>query len=371
MSFTATAALTFIAIVVGYFSDSLPDATMTQLDSACIVQISRLKWTPWPRGSVVSAWTQRSVHVLSAWAGTDRPTDGGSLGAEGKKLEDRMRRSKGLERFVLALRDQQLVTGLAILIAAYANRCTLTLHYFYIVASLAWFSSTTHLSTLAVLRMYFMNRPKVWDWRVAAMLSLLGLPITAQFMLYPIGEPDKPIQCALNQLWDKGYLTVYTQPLVQLALVVTFLFVTYCDRIGRLYSHDPDWAVQGWIIEFAIRNFAKRKALPSLEKIVVGASKQSKAEQGAAIKKLRQRRRYYRHVLRQQSKSRYFARWFAQVSFISEEISPAFLSDLLTLLFGVVFGVTRIIMVRKIGSLAPEDQNIMNFGQIVPDRLYY
>lgn len=35
VSFSATAVITFIAIVVGYLSDSLPDSTLTELDRAC------------------------------------------------------------------------------------------------------------------------------------------------------------------------------------------------------------------------------------------------------------------------------------------------------------------------------------------------
>ena len=35
VSFGATAVITFIAIVVGYLTDSLPDSTLTELDRAC------------------------------------------------------------------------------------------------------------------------------------------------------------------------------------------------------------------------------------------------------------------------------------------------------------------------------------------------
>lgn len=35
VSFGATAVITFIAIVVGYLTDSLPDTTLTELDRAC------------------------------------------------------------------------------------------------------------------------------------------------------------------------------------------------------------------------------------------------------------------------------------------------------------------------------------------------
>lgn len=35
VSFGATAVITFIAIIVGYLTDSLPDSTLTELDRAC------------------------------------------------------------------------------------------------------------------------------------------------------------------------------------------------------------------------------------------------------------------------------------------------------------------------------------------------
>lgn len=35
VAFSATAVFTFIAIVVGYLTDSLPDSTLTELDRAC------------------------------------------------------------------------------------------------------------------------------------------------------------------------------------------------------------------------------------------------------------------------------------------------------------------------------------------------
>jgi len=41
VSFIATAALTFVAIAIGYLSNSLPDATLTQLDRAFVAKLSR------------------------------------------------------------------------------------------------------------------------------------------------------------------------------------------------------------------------------------------------------------------------------------------------------------------------------------------
>src|ERR1700734_1263414 len=64
-----------------------------------------------------------------------------------------------LERFILGLSDQQLVTGLAILITGYYLHCKISYYHFNLVINLAWFSSTTHLATLLALKEYFKKRP--------------------------------------------------------------------------------------------------------------------------------------------------------------------------------------------------------------------
>ena len=371
MSFAGTAAFTFIAIVVGYFSDSLPDAALTQLDRACLLKLSQVRWLPRFLSKPLRLWFPQPKRTKSARVAVHPvATEYEARESERKLSRERERRSRGLEKFVLALSDQQLVTGLAILIAGYTNRCTLSLFHFNIIASLAWFSSTTHLSTLAVLRVYLMDRPRVRDWRVVAMVSLLGLLVAAQFVQYSSHLETVVLQCALESFWtiDAYYVVAsLIERFLSLALVVLFLLITYSDRIGRLYSDDPDWSVQGWIIGLAVQKFAKRKILTHLERIIIASGNRSKAEQGAALRKLRQRRRFRNYSLHQTRRNKSSSRWLWQLFFLSESISQAFVSDLLTLLFGVVYGVTRVIETRKPGyAQIKGDENVMNFGQIVP-----
>jgi hypothetical protein len=62
---------------------------------------------------------------------------------------------------VMALSDQQLVTGLAILIAAYVKLSLwndISVYHFTITMDLAWFSSNTHLFSLIVLREWLRGR---------------------------------------------------------------------------------------------------------------------------------------------------------------------------------------------------------------------
>jgi hypothetical protein len=63
------------------------------------------------------------------------------------------KRKDAFEKFILALSDQQLVTGLAILIVGFV-KCDISVYSFENVSALAWFSCTTHLATLTVLKRY-------------------------------------------------------------------------------------------------------------------------------------------------------------------------------------------------------------------------
>jgi hypothetical protein len=68
-----------------------------------------------------------------------------------KAKKDNPKSRKAFETFILTLSDQQLVTGLAILIAGFL-KCDISIYLFNNVWAFAWFSCTTHLATLTVLR---------------------------------------------------------------------------------------------------------------------------------------------------------------------------------------------------------------------------
>ncbi|KAA8566165.1 hypothetical protein EYC84_008767 [Monilinia fructicola] len=82
---------------------------------------------------------------------------------------------------IMVLSDQQIVTGLAILIAGYAQlSCSIDAYHWQIMASLAWFSSVTHLTTLTLLQDYLKQRPalrilRVFWLLVAVLWGTMGL----------------------------------------------------------------------------------------------------------------------------------------------------------------------------------------------------
>ena len=282
-----------------------------------------------------------------------------------KRKRDRARRSKGLERFVLALSDQQLVTGLAVLIAGYTDRCSRSFYHFQIIAVLGWFSSTTHLSTLAVLRTYLIDHPRVRDWRVTAMLAIFGLLVVSQTGAFSTQDGSLSVQCVFNSFAPHS---LYFIDIINLALVIVFLCVSYTNRTRRLYTFDSDWSVQDWIVEVLARPLIRNNDVRNLERIVVTSSILSKAEQGATYRKLQQRRRWWKYCNGWLANRSAFSRRLIEMWYLNQELQRSFLSEILTLLFGVSYGISQVVTNRNEIPHAglSGDQNAITFGQLVP-----
>ena len=303
--------------------------------------------------------------TISAFVLPDSPISDRKLEPEERRKRDRARRSRGLERFLLALSDQQLVTGLAVLIAGYTNRCSRSLYHFDIIAALGWFSSTTHLSTLAVLRAYMVDHPQVRNWRAMAMLGVFSLLAVSQIGTYSTQSNYLPVQCAFESFAPYGlnFLNI-----IELAIVIIFLALSYTDRIHRLYTFDPDWSILNYILEALARRVIKNNDVRNLECMVIASSSQSKAEQGLTYRRLQQRRRWWKFCRTWAKKRPGLGRRVAEIVYLVQEMQKSFLSEILTLLFGVSYGVSQVITNRNDTPRAgiSGDQNAMTFGQLVP-----
>jgi len=99
---------------------------------------------------------------------------------------------------VLAQSDQQLVTGTAIIIAGFMKPCSTDMYHFQIVAALAWFSASTHLASLQLLKDYLIKHTIVRNLRVVVMF--LVLLITAQTLGYAPVELTSLAVCSWSQL---------------------------------------------------------------------------------------------------------------------------------------------------------------------------
>ena len=346
-------------ILVSYLTDSLPDATLNQFDRTCLSRLSEVRWRPWSKDGPLDALLRRSMTAGLSVIGFGVSANSDNEGI--KKVKKY--RSKGLQRFVLALSDQQLVTGLGILIAGFANRCSMPLYYFNIIASLAWFSSTTHLSTLAVLRPYFIEHPRLRNWRVVVMLSALVLLSVAQAVLLSPEDNSVLTQCGLESGVSKDGLNI-----LSLAVVLIFLTVAYSDGIIRLYAMDPDWSTQNKLALLIVRIFRKREHKEHLIKIVIKSLRIPEAEEGALWRRIEEKERHAkaRNLLKAEGKGWRLA--LTRIAILRREIQHSFMGVLLSLLFAVTYGIAQIIVYRQAkpsGGLTGAENSI-SFGQLVP-----
>ncbi|KAF2479645.1 hypothetical protein BDY17DRAFT_304332 [Neohortaea acidophila] len=83
---------------------------------------------------------------------------------------------------IMTLADQQIVTGIAILVAGFAQIHSLSIYLWQSVIYLAWMSSVVHLTSLTYLRYYLRERRALRVWRLAGMSALFCLLFAA---LYP------------------------------------------------------------------------------------------------------------------------------------------------------------------------------------------
>ncbi|KAK0112418.1 hypothetical protein ONS96_001661 [Cadophora gregata f. sp. sojae] len=208
IAFIAASLITFISVILGYVTYSIDEEQLNYVDSLVIPHI---RWL---------------LHMGA----------GDTISVATKKL-----RTETMTQFILALSDQQLVTGLAILITGYAQRCTISGHHFQLIANLAWFSSTTHLSTLAVLQKYLIRHPVIKHIRVVCIFAVLGLLFHAQLYVQWAVFASLPIQCtfASNIFGIGGGSVLAAYNYISWFAIVLFLFVAYAIRLIRLYANPP------------------------------------------------------------------------------------------------------------------------------------
>ncbi|KAF2188167.1 hypothetical protein K469DRAFT_90243 [Zopfia rhizophila CBS 207.26] len=202
-TFLVSAILTCGAILLGYVGDATHEAELNVIDKNVIrrYQASFVHNAIIPK--LKSLWgTVRIPTIKFVTFGRVQKT---SL----ERRITRKQRVEALSRFVLILSDQQLVTGLAILIGGLVGRCRISLYEYQMVTALAWFSSTTHLATLSVLRSYFINHHTVRNWRVVGMVASMILLIFSEVMVdIPASGNTQlinPFQCVFSTTGGAEY----------------------------------------------------------------------------------------------------------------------------------------------------------------------
>ena len=136
-----------------------------------------------------------------------------------------------LDRFILGLSDQQLVTGFSILIIGFVKIRHLSIYHFHLIISLAMFSCSAHLASVLSLRRYFQSRPMMAKLRFFVMITFAFALMVALLMaggpfFYPMIDPRCPTICSIqNDYWANG-AAIHKVSGIILCIVLMFCYWT-------------------------------------------------------------------------------------------------------------------------------------------------
>lgn len=321
-AFFVTATVTVAAVVFAYLSDALDGSYLNELDR-----------------KVIAATQRKCRHVIKR-VHTDLASHSGDRAEAVGEL-----RKEILTQFILTLSDQQLVTGLAILIAGVSDPWHLSGYEFTVVLALAWFSSTTHLATLTALRKYMDSHGLVRHARIIGMvlvLLLLVFFLAVSEVSVQLPGSTQPVQCVFAGDCDE---IVYQGPYLFNTVVVFMLLREYFIRISDLYSgKSQPWVLMGYMWW----NPTKLK--------VDGLSYRERAADISAERRL--------SSVLQLGQSHGLGR---SISSAMYQYQGSFLSSLPGVGFSYSYGIFQVILYRW--TVAPpltEESNRMGFGQIMP-----
>lgn len=132
----------------------------------------------------VTSWAAFVFLIVAYWSGLLpqsllRPVDIKLFGANSRRYHSEWRES--LVKVTLLFSDQQLLTGIGILLAGYYEVFARNLDAldWHIVTYLAWMSSTVHLITLSLLKDRLNEHKTLRNLRLTGMLVLLALLLVA------------------------------------------------------------------------------------------------------------------------------------------------------------------------------------------------
>lgn len=308
---------------MAYVSDSLPDSILNPVDHIILERMH-------------TCW-----HRLRR-----------SLGLAPIRIGRKQARIKALQRFILTLSDQQLVTGIAILSTQYFKRCTMSEWHQTIVISLAWFSALTHMTTLIVLRDYLSNNSRLRLWRAIAMFGVMVMLFASMILAWINNgfQPAMPFQCQIIALRDPPAKT--WDDTLGLTAILLFLFFYYGDNLLAIWS-DRRITMLAWL---KVLYWKRRGILPPERAPVL-------------LQKLEEHSVQYKSRPSLNTKLNCIVAYFG---FVRAEFASSFLWEIIWMVALFAFSLFQLVVQRwnqswSVGrSLVFQgDENELGFGQIV------
>jgi hypothetical protein len=164
-----------------------------------------------------------------------------------KRLRNRWKFA--LDSAVMAFSDQQIVTGISIVIGGYSQlQWGLASYHWESVVNLAWFSTMAHLLTLTVLRGSLRDKNSLRLLRILAMGLLVAMLIPA---IVPVGwltssvsfSQALPAWCLYQKPSNTPDLTDVPFNGIYVGLAIVILIYSYSTRVILLYSKDDSYGI--------------------------------------------------------------------------------------------------------------------------------
>lgn len=164
---------------------------------------------------------------------------------------------------MLILSDQQIITGISILLAGFASLHPsgdgnpVSIYHWQILTYLAWLSSNVHLATISVLRDWLRQRRGLFIGRIIGMAVLLALllaalvPSVSLTWVFVLGEPSVygiPVSCAWK-LSDKAGINL-NAPFSIMLLIISYLVKiaqlndTSRYKLRKWLRSAPEWLLE-------------------------------------------------------------------------------------------------------------------------------
>ena len=253
-----------------------------------------------------------------------------------------------LQRFMLALSDQQIVTGLAIFIIGFSKHCELSSYHFIVIMALGWFSFTTHLSTLTVLQGYLVHRPGQKLFRLGGIVATFLLLSISFVLLYSRPNNDIAVQCRFARIGLSGATKLRA---ICAILLLIFLSTMFLSKTARFC-------------------FGRRSDLSSLRRMVWSLISRRKLD-------AQYRQKYFKEMFDNVEESRNpgalksLRRSLLSFDYVILEYLDSFCWELSWLFFSNFYGIRQIWWAREfVGAqvMSKESryqQNKSTFGQIL------
>lgn len=269
-------------------------------------------------------------------------------------------RLEAFSRFILSLSDQILATGLATLVAGVSNECRLSIFEFNIVVSLGWFSITTHLATLSLLREYFLRNTVVRNWRFLGMMASMGLLIFGLIITSKLLDSGQDPRICIALAFEYGVGTSSSYNLVSTIVTVIYLITAFfgavlsSSQVNQVPGGFISWFQVALIVPFM--QIRRRKYGSRFQDRVRSAREAADRH----FEKSRKDMLAQKEKLPQLSLPR---RYLVILSFYSD----SFVSSIGNRFFDLSYGISLLVQARWVSPPdLDQSDNRMDFGQIVP-----